>query len=264
MNASSHRVCIIIPFYNNRQTVDAVAARSATHIPDIFLVDDGSTDGSAETIHRLDGMRLLRLSINSGKGAAVQAAARAAFAEGFTHAIQIDADLQHDPDSIPLFLEMLGTDPGAVVIGARCFDRDTPTLSRFGRWLGNLWVRIETLGIRVDDTQCGFRLYPLNLFHTLRLDQDRMAFDVEIIVKAVRHGYRIRNLEVPVRYFKGSERVTHFRLFRDNWEMSKLHFLFTWGCLVHWPAMLIPRYDEQFRRPMHRQHFPIDSRSASS
>ncbi len=264
MTDSRIRICIIIPFYNNRQTVNEVATRCAAYIPDIFLIDDGSTDGSGQTIDRQEKMRLIEMTVNSGKGAAVQAGAQAAFAEGFTHAIQIDADLQHDPDSIPLFLQLLAKDPGAVVIGVRRFDRDTPILSRFGRWFGNLWVRIETLGIRVDDTQCGFRLYPLDLFNMLRFDQNRMAFDVEIIVKAVRHGFHIRNLEVPVRYFKGNERVTHFRLFRDNWEMSKLHFQFTWGCLVHWPAMLIPRYNVHFRRPVSRQQFPIDSGSASS
>lgn len=259
MSNNTDRVCILIPFFNNPATVNEVAHRCYAYMRDIFLINDGSTDGSETTIELLPGMRLLHQSVNRGKGVAVRTGAYAALADGFTHCIQIDADLQHNPDNIPSFINSHFRSPTAIIIGTRQMDRSMPLLSRFGRWFGNLWVRIETLGVRVDDTQCGYRLYPLSVFNTIHFDQDRMAFDVEVIVKSVRCGYPIINLEIPVTYFTGSDRITHFHLIRDNWEMSKLHFQFTWGCLIHWPCMLNSRFVSSYRSRDGFQRIPIDS-----
>ena len=240
MNKNPIKVCAVIPFFNNHKTVAQVINEVRKYIPDVIAVDDGSTDGSLENAKAVNPI-LIQHTVNSGKGAAIKTAARYAIEHQFTHMIQIDADHQHDPAQIPLFLRAIQKYPEAVLAGYRYFDLSVPFLSRFGRWFGNLWFKIETLGAPIYDTQCGFRAYPITLFQQINSKCNRMDFDVEILIQAIKNAYIILNLEVDVRYFKGQERVTHFHPFLDNWRMSRLHFLETWKLLADWPKLVRSR-----------------------
>ncbi len=154
---SPYKVCIIIPFYNNRLTVDSVAEQTYEYVQDIILINDGSTDGSEKVIKDRTGQIILHHDKNRGKGAAAMTGARHALKLGFTHFIQIDADEQMDPADIPAFLACMNENPESVIVGGRFFDHTVPRSSRFGRWFSNLWFSIETLGYPSPDTQCGYR-----------------------------------------------------------------------------------------------------------
>ncbi len=244
----SEEICGLIPFYNNAKTVDATAEKTLKYLRHCILVDDGSTDGGAETLRDRPGQVLLKHTANQGKGAAVMTGAKYALQHGFKYVLQIDADAQHNPDDIPEFLSTLRENPGTVIIGYREFDHTTPKSSRFGRWFGTLWFRIETLGVPIKDTQCGFRIYPAPIFNTLDIRCSRMDFDVEILILAAQHGIKIIEIPIQVRYFTGDDRVTHFRPLQDNWLMAKLHFKKTWALCIHWPALLENRRQYQSRR----------------
>ena len=234
-------ICGLIPFYNNHATVANIAERAWKHLLDLILVDDGSYDGSAQTIQMKPGMRLIRHEYNCGKGAAVKTGIRHAIDSGFSHILQLDADGQHNPDDIPKFLSISERHPDACIIGSRDRTDNLPIASKFGRKFGNFWFKIETLGYPISDTQCGFRVYPLKLFDTAISKCNRMDFDVEILILAIRHGFDLIDLPVTVNYFSDDRRVTHFLPFLDNWLMSKLHFRMTWSVLLHWPAYLHAR-----------------------
>lgn len=239
------RICALIPFYNNRKTVDSVAAEVHKQIPDLILVNDGATDGSENTITPRPGQLTLTHACNKGKGAAVKTGAEYALKNGFTHVLQIDSDAQHNPAYIPEFIEKIHENPDCVIAGYREFGPHVPRASRFGRWFGNLWFKIETLGYPIKDTQCGFRAYPTRLFDNLPSRHNRMAFDVEILILALEKELHIIHLALEVRYFEGDERITFYRPFRDNLTMSSLHCIRTWMLLAKWPVFLKMRKEKK-------------------
>jgi len=217
------KVCALIPLHDNGRTVDSVVQRVREYIPDVIVVDDGSSDGGAETIQPFDGLVVLRHERNRGKGAAVKTGVEQARSRGFTHVLQIDADDQHDPDDIPRFLEAARADPTAVIAGERIFDDTVPGTSVFGRRFGVFWYRLETGGHPLTDNQCGFRVYPMALFDRVRVRGNHMEFDSEILVRAVWAGLPVHGLATRVRYFPEGERVSSYRPFLDNLRFSILH-----------------------------------------
>lgn len=217
------KVCALVPLYDNRRTVDPVVCAVREHIPDVIVVDDGSSDGGAETIRPFEGLVVLRHERNRGKGAALKTGFEQARSMGFTHVLQIDADHQHDPDDIPRFLEAARTDPTALIAGERIFDDTVPGSSVFGRRFGVFWYRLETGGHPLTDNQCGYRVYPLSLFERVRVRGDHMDFDSEVLVRAVWAGLPVLGLPTRVRYFPEGERVSGFRPFLDNLRFSILH-----------------------------------------
>ena len=223
MSCHGPRFCAIVPFINNHRTVAQVVDKVRAHLPDVIAVDDGSTDGSADTLEPFPGLALLAHEVNRGKGAAVKTGAAEARARGFSHVLQIDADDQHDADDIPRFLEAARERPEAVFAGERIFDEHVPGSSRFGRRFGVFWYRLETGFHPLADTQCGFRVYPLALFDRVRVGGDRMDFDAEVLVRAVWAGLPVIGVATRVRYFPEEERVSHFRPCLDNVLFSSLH-----------------------------------------
>ena len=209
-----------------------------------WLVDDGSHAPCAQAVQALcsdnsQWLRRLRLETNQGKGAAVLAGMRAALAAGFTHAVQIDADLQHDPSRIGDFITAAERNPSAVINGVPQYDASVPAVRLHGRRITTVLVWVHTLSRKIADAMCGFRLYPIE--SVVALDQRvhigrRMEFDADIIVRLFWAGVPVVNLKTPVTY--PADGVSHFRMLRDNLRMAWLHLRLLGGMLVRLPRLL--------------------------
>jgi glycosyltransferase involved in cell wall biosynthesis len=222
------RVCAVIPTYDNALTVrDAVLAARA-HVTDVVLVDDGSgppARAACEAIAAEGLAQLVRLERNGGKGAAVKAGFAAARARGFTHAFQVDADGQHDAACMPEFLRCAREHPEALVLGYPAFDASAPRLRQLGHRFGAFWIDLELgRGHGVVDTQCGFRIYPLDAALAAGARSDHMDFDIEIVVRMARGGAPVINRPVGVRYLSAQAGgISHFQPLRDNARLFRLH-----------------------------------------
>jgi glycosyltransferase involved in cell wall biosynthesis len=247
MNSAAFRPCVLIPIYDHGSTIYRLArALSALAIP-LYIVDDGSHEPTRAELARAAAdfrlVRLARLARNSGKGAAVMHGLRLARAHGMTHALQIDADGQHDAADATRFLERGAARPDALILGQPLFDASAPKARRYGRALTNFWVCVETLSLAVKDTQCGFRLYPLDaacaLIERATLPR-RMAFDIAIVVRLAWQGVPVENLATRVAYPRGG--VSHFDLWADNLRISLTHTRLVFGMLLRLPQLLARRY----------------------
>ncbi len=221
------RPCALIPTYDNPATLRAVVEVVRRHLPDVIVVDDGSGDAGrrvADAIAR-DGLaRVERRERNGGKGAAVKTGFARAQALGFSHALQIDADGQHDVDDVPRFVDAARARPDALVLGRPVFDASQPRLRAFARGISTFWVSLETGGRAIADPQCGFRVYPLAAALAARARGDHMEFDQELPVRMVWAGVPVINLPTRVRYLAPAEGgVSHFDLWRDNGRIARLH-----------------------------------------
>ncbi|MEK6298019.1 MAG: glycosyltransferase family 2 protein, partial [Paraburkholderia tropica] len=141
--------CIVIPIYNHKDAIGGTVANLVVHGLPLFVVDDGSDAATQQVLadlaqHHADRLTLLRLPVNGGKGAAVMAGLRAARDAGYTHALQIDADGQHDAADVPRFLAAAAAHPRAVVLGQPVYDESVPKARLYGRYLTHVWVWIET------------------------------------------------------------------------------------------------------------------------
>lgn len=225
---------VVIPVYNHREGVCNVVQRVLGHCSTVIVVDDGSTDGSADSLEGLP-VTLVRLPHNGGKGAALLAGAAAAARLGATHMITLDADGQHYPEDIPLFFQAIAQNPGAIIVGRRDFSvPHVPGSSRFGRAFSAFWMRVQT-GARVRDMQSGFRAYPLHLLDCLKFTEPGYAFEVEVLVRAVWAGFEVREIDIRVYYPPREERVSHFKAFKDNVRISLLNTRLTIRALVPVP-----------------------------
>ncbi len=216
------RVLVAVPVYNHASTLRAVVLGLLERHPHVLVVDDGSDDLEPEVLAGLP-VRMVRHGRNRGKGAAVRTAALEARRQGMSHIVTIDADGQHDPADLPLFLEAVAADPLAVIVGARDFNTENvPGSSRFGRAFSNFWLRVQT-GVILSDVQSGYRVYPLIVLENLRCTENRYSFEVEVLVRAAWAGFRLREVNIRVHYPPKGERVSHFRAFMDNARISLLN-----------------------------------------
>src|SRR5688500_12777300 len=161
---SLFKIAALIPTLDNPDTIGKVVAGVRRFVPEVYIVDDGGGPAAAARLDQLAAAGLayvVRRAHNGGKGAAVKTGLEALHAAGFTHALQIDADDQHDTDDIPRFLEQSRKHPSALVLGAPRFDASAPRARRIGRLLTNVWTHVETLGRVISDPMCGFRIYPV-------------------------------------------------------------------------------------------------------
>ena len=214
------RPAVLIPTKDNAASVGAVVASALVHGLPVFVVDDGSTDGSGERA-RAAGAIVLRHDQNRGKGRALVTGMTAMREAGHTHAICLDADAQHDPHDIPAFAAAVARDPTAIFAGTR--DLSTaPGSSRFGRRFSNFWIWFET-GWTVADTQCGFRAYPIAPVLALGLTGHRYDFEVEVLTRSLWAGTPVYDLPCRVYYPPPAERVTSFRPFVDNARISVMN-----------------------------------------
>ncbi len=223
----SFRPCVLIPTYDNPATVRDVVLAVRAHLADIVLVDDGSAAEGRAVCDALAAEGLVHLerrARNGGKGAAVKTGFAAAKRLGFTHALQIDADGQHDPDDAPRFLAEARAHPEALILGAPVYDHSQPRGRAFGHQISVFWVRVETGSRAITDPLCGYRVYPLDAAIAADARGDHMEFDLELPVRMLRAGTPVRNLETRVRYFSAEEGgVSHFDLWWDNVRISWAH-----------------------------------------
>jgi len=216
------QIIIVIPVYNHSSTLRDVVTRSLKVHDRVMVVDDGSNDVGVDALEGLE-VDIIRHSKNLGKGAAILSAAKKALGSGMTHMVTVDADGQHDPDDLRHFIPELKAHPDAIIVGKRDFHGGyVPASSRVGRAISNFWLRVET-GRSLGDAQSGFRAYPIGLFRQLKLRERRYSFEIEILVKAAWAGIELREVDISIYYPSPAERVSHFRLFRDNLRLSLLN-----------------------------------------
>ncbi|MGZ5007446.1 MAG: glycosyltransferase family 2 protein [Methylobacter sp.] len=236
--------CIIIPVYNHEAAIPWVLAKLKPFAIPVFLVNDGSSVCCSRILadcaeREADWLTLITRPQNGGKGAAVLDGFNAAQALGFSHALQIDADGQHDVNDIPVFIEAGRQQPEALILGRPLFDSSAPKSRVYGRMIANLWVWINTLSFAVEDSMCGFRLYPLGAVAELSRVTDiarGMDFDIDILVRLYWQGVDVVNIPTRVNYpYDG---VSHFKLWRDNVNISKTHAKLFFGMLQRIPLLL--------------------------
>lgn len=251
---TSINACVIIPTYNNAQTLARVLDGVQHYTSQIIVVNDGSTDSTPRILARYADITVIHLPDNNGKGNALRMAFREAGTRGFDYAITIDSDGQHFPDDIPQFVRAIETDGMALLIGDRNMEREgIPGKSSFGNRFSNFWFRFET-GITLSDTQSGFRLYPLKELRGIRFFTTKFEFEVEVIVKAAWRGIPVRNIPIKVLY-DPAERVSHFRPFRD---FTRISILNTWLVLVTLFYIRPRNYFRTFREKGFRRFFLED------
>jgi glycosyltransferase involved in cell wall biosynthesis len=225
MDANSTRL-VLIPSYNSGPKLPETVRDAARHWQALFLVVDGSTDGSADLVETRPGLCLIRRSANGGKGAAVLDGLHAAAAEGFTHALVMDADGQHPAEAIEAFMELSMTHPEAMILGVPIFDASAPRARVLGRRISNVIVRWLT-GAEIGDALFGFRVYPLAPLRAIMEASPHMRhydFDAEAVVRLSWRGVAAINQSVPVRYFHADEGgVSHFRYGWDNLLLARMY-----------------------------------------
>ncbi len=233
---SEKRICVLIPTYNNEKTLKRVIDGVLDYTENIIVVNDGSTDSTSQILSNYSQISILNLPENRGKGNALKIGFRKAKELGFDFAITIDSDGQHYPDDIPIFVEaLLEEKEDVLLIGNRNMSQDgIPRKSSFGNNFSNFWFWFET-GIKLEDTQSGYRLYPLNKIPK-KYFTPKFEFEIEIIVRTAWRHIPVKNVPVKVLYDPG-ERVSHFRPFRDFTRISILNTILVFITLIY----IIPR-----------------------
>lgn len=240
--------CVVIPCYNHGATMAAVLARLAPFNLPLLIVDDGSDKTTQALLGTLvcDGVTLLRLEKNSGKGAAVKYGLEAAAAQGYSHALQVDADGQHQIEDCPKLLAAAAAWPESLISGQPVYDDSVPKSRLYGRYATHVWVWIETLSLSLKDSMCGFRVYPLAA--TLKLMRQRsigkrMDFDSEIMVRLYWAGTPSRFIRTRVTYPQNG--LSHFDALHDNLRISWMHTRLFFGMLPRIPSLLARKRRQQ-------------------
>jgi glycosyltransferase involved in cell wall biosynthesis len=238
---------VLLPSYNTGPRLRSVVAGALERWHPVMVVLDGCTDGSGDAIldlaRREEGLSVVVLPANSGKGAAVLAGLASARDRGFTHALVMDADGQHPAADIRRFMDLSRGRPDAMILGRPVFGGDAPAVRLHGRRISVAFARIETLGPAIADPLCGFRVYPVGpLLKALgtRRGGRRYDFDTEAAVRLFWDGVPPVNASVPVRYFtRGEGGISHFHYLRDNATLALMHArLLAELLLLRWPAVL--------------------------
>ncbi|EGY8942377.1 glycosyltransferase [Salmonella enterica subsp. diarizonae serovar 60:r:z] len=238
--------CVLIPCYNHGVMMSRVLARLQPFGLPCIVVDDGSDDATRDELARLaaenSNLALIRLPVNAGKGAAVLRGMQAAADAGFSHAVQVDADGQHDIEEIPGLLALAKEHPTALISGQPIYDGSIPRSRLYGRWVTHVWVWIETLSLQLKDSMCGFRVYPVA--PTLQLAQrvtlgKRMDFDTEVMVRLYWQGNT--SYFIPTRVTYPLDGLSHFDALKDNLRISRMHTRLFFGMLPRIPSLLLRR-----------------------
>lgn len=236
----------LIPTYRHVTRLPEIVSRlRALGLP-VLIVDDGNAEPEAAAIQALHDpaaeIRVLRRHENGGKGAAVKTGLRRAQELGWTHAMQVDADGQHDLAVAPGLIELARANPGAVICGVPVYDASIPKSRKAGRQITHFWVRVETLSNEISDSMCGFRVYPVGET-TAVIDReiigDRMDFDTEILVHLNWRGLRTVEMPVKVTYPEGN--VSNFRMWSDNVQISLMHTRLALQAPVRVPIRMLRR-----------------------
>lgn len=239
--------CALIPTYNHVGALDRILARLSELSLPAIVVDDGNALEAARRIEQIckdhGGTERLRHEFNEGKGFAVLRGLARAAERGFSHAIQIDADGQHDIARVVDLLAAARAEPAALVLGEPRFDETIPRARRLGRQLTKFWVGVNTHFAGLTDTMCGFRAYPVEPTLALarqEISARRMDFDAEVVVRWYWRGMPIRCVPVSVCYPEAN--ISNFDMVRDNVRISAMHARLFFGMLVRMPRLLRRRF----------------------
>ena len=246
MTAPSASHLVLIPSYNTGAKVLDTVQDALRFWAPVWVVVDGSTDGTAEALQTLSGgeqnLKVVVLPRNQGKGSAILHGLRAAAAAGFTHVLTMDADGQHPAEKIPEFMAVSQANPGAVILGVPVFDASAPALRVGGRKISNWWANLETLWQGIGDSLFGFRVYPVGPLTAIMEKQiwmRRFDFDPEAAVRLVWRGVRPVNVAAPVKYFRPEEGgVSHFNYWRDNALLTWMHTRLLLGFVLRLPLLI--------------------------
>ena len=236
----SNKILVVIPTYNNSLTLAAVIEQLRGYSDDILVVNDGSTDGqTADIISRLS-VDNISYTPNRGKGYAVRQALRYAADRGYDYIITLDSDGQHYPSDIVKFVDKIEESPNTLIIGSRNLRaHNMPSKNTFANKFSNFWYHVET-GCKLEDTQSGYRLYPIKSLANRRYLSSRYEFEVEVIVRASWRGIEVCNIPIQVYYPPQEERVSHFKPLKDFSRISVINtILFTLALLYYYPLKFI-------------------------
>ncbi|MEZ8859084.1 glycosyltransferase [Vibrio sp. 10N.247.311.51] len=239
---SSYNACFLIPCFNHGATMPAVVSSLLNFELPIIIVDDGSELETKQFLTPLadsPSVTLVTLEQNQGKGGAVKAGIKRAQELGFSHAIQIDADGQHDLEALPALIQASQNKPQRLISGQPVYDESVPKARLYGRYATHIWVWIETLSLSIKDSMCGFRAYPINQTQTVLNKYDvgsRMDFDIEILVRLYWEGCDIDFVETRVIYPENG--ISHFDALWDNVKISWMHTRLFFGMLPRAPKLI--------------------------
>ncbi|MFP3596203.1 DUF2062 domain-containing protein [Chryseobacterium sp. SIMBA_029] len=251
---SEQKICIVIPTYNNEKTLKRVIDGVLAYTQNIIVVNDGSTDSTPQILKEYPQLTVLSVSENKGKGNGLKTGFRKATELGYSYAITIDSDGQHYPDDIPVFVEaLLAEKEEVLLIGNRNMSQDgIPKKSSFGNRFSNFWFWFET-GIKLEDTQSGYRLYPLHKIPK-KYFTPKFEFEIEIIVRTAWRHVPVKNVPIKVLY-DPAERVSHFRPFKDFTRISILNTILVTITLLY----IIPRnFINNFRKKSFKKFIKED------
>jgi len=252
MTTASKTHLVLIPAFNPGPLVFDTVRAARQHWNPVWVVVDGSTDGTTAELLRMQardsGLVVIQRPVNGGKGAAVLTGIEQAGSRGFTHVLTMDADGQHPAESIGVFMAASLNRPQALILGVPVFDASAPALRVGGRRISNFWANLETLWAGVHDSLFGFRVYPLvPLLSVMRSSRwmKRFDFDVEAAVRLVWRGAAPLNISTRVRYLRPDQGgVSHFRYVRDNALLTFMHLRLFAGFLVRLPWLLARRWSK--------------------
>lgn len=242
VGVEENEVCAVIPTYQNAKTLLKVVADVHRVVDTVFVVDDGSNDGTAALLDKATGNerpeKVLTHPKNCGKGAALKTGLTYARQQGFRYAVTVDADGQHRTDDIPALLKAVEEEPDALAIGCRGLQHENmPAKSTFANRFSNFWFALQTLQ-RLPDTQSGLRVYPLRCLHGLRWMSARYEAELTLLVFSAWAGVKLLPVPVSVYYPPRDQRVTHFRPGRDFTRISVLNTLLCFLMVVYgWPRI---------------------------
>lgn len=245
MHASTTHI-VLIPSYNPGASVFSTVASARQHWNPVWVIVDGSNDGTAGQLVELaagdPGLTVIVREQNCGKGAAVLHGMELALQRGYTHVLTMDSDGQHDAAMIPVFMEQSRQHPDMMILGLPVFDASAPSLRVKGRKISNWWANLETCWSGIGDSLFGFRIYPMQPLRDIMLRQPwmrRFDFDPEAVVRLSWHGVRPLNIPARVKYLNAAEGgVSHFNYWRDNKLLTWMHGRLFLGFLLRLPLLL--------------------------
>ncbi|MBJ7538700.1 glycosyltransferase family 2 protein [Marinomonas transparens] len=246
---NNFKPAIIIPVYNHEDAISTTLDEVLVYGYPIVLVNDGSSEACTKVLQTLanrhnESVHLLHLNTNSGKGAAVKSGMKYLLEQGFSHALQVDADGQHNVTDIPVFMRTAELSPASIISGYPIYDQSVPRHRYYARYLTHVWVWINTLSFTIKDSMCGFRVYPLHLI-CAQLNKspcgDRMDFDTEIIVRWIWTGHPVKNIPTRVRYPENG--ISHFNAVKDNLLISWMHTRLFFGMVWRLPPLLWRKFN---------------------
>lgn len=240
---------VLIPSYNPGVKVYETVRTARECWNPVWVVVDGSNDGSAENLLAMaekdTGLRVIVLPENRGKGAAVLHGLEQAVAAGYSHVLTMDSDGQHPHACIADFMAKSIAHPDAMILGLPIFDSKAPAIRVNGRKLSNWWANVETLWAGIGDSLFGFRVYPIAPLREVMYAQHWMRhfdFDPEAAVRMCWYGVRPINVAAPVQYYTVAEGgVSHFRYLRDNVLLTWMHTRLLFGFVIRLPVLLLRR-----------------------